>query len=67
MNARKLAKLGALKNELIFSAHVRDTGVGREKRGIEDTTVDGMKISRDDLRSLFLCIILVLFCCIVSS
>jgi hypothetical protein len=43
MNTRKLAKLGALKNQLIFSAHV-----GRKKRGIEDTTVDGMKINRDD-------------------
>ena len=49
MNGRKLAKLDALKNRLIFSAYVRDTGVGREKRGIEDTTVDGMKINRDDL------------------
>jgi len=67
MNTRKLAKLGALMNQLIFGALVQDTGVGRKKRGIEDTTVDGMKISRDDLRSLFLCIILVLFCCIVSS
>jgi len=67
MNGRKLAKLDALKNRLIFSAYVRDTGVGREKRGIEDTTVDGMKINRDDLRSLFLFIILILFCCIVSS
>jgi len=68
MNARKLAnKLGALKNQLIFSAHVQDTGVGRKKRGIQDTTVDGMKINRDDLRSLFLFILLILFCCIVSS
>jgi len=67
MNGRKLAKLDALKNRLIFSAYVRDTGVGREKGGIEDTTVDGMKINRDDLRSLFLFIILILFCCIVSS
>jgi len=64
MNARKLAKLGALMNQLIFSALVQDTGVRRKKRGIEDTTVDCMKIN---LRSLFLFIILILFCCIVSS
>jgi hypothetical protein len=58
MNARKLAnKLGALKNQLIFSAHVQDTGVGRKKRGIKDTTVDGMKINRDDFAFLSDCAI----------
>jgi hypothetical protein len=67
MNARKLTKLGALMNQLIFGALVQGTGVGRKKRGIEDATVDGMKINRDDLRSLFLFFILILFCCIVSS
>jgi hypothetical protein len=41
MKTRKLAKLDALKNRLIFSAHV-----GRKKRGIKDTTVDGMKIKQ---------------------